>query len=194
VRVRNVATVGGLLAEADYASDPPPVLLVLNAEVDVAGPHQVRSIPVTEFFHGFFETALAADELVTGVRIPLPPPRAYGVYEKFVTRSAEDRPCVGVAAQVELAPDAEMCVDLRVAVGAAAETPQRLPDVEALARGQQLTPDVIRTVAEKYAASIDTLSDLRGSAWYRTEMIRVWVRRSIERARDGAATSRGQPG
>jgi carbon-monoxide dehydrogenase medium subunit len=56
-------------------------------------------------------------------------------------------------------------------------------DLEALARGTSLEPDVVRTIADGYADRIDTLDDMRGSAWYRTEMIRVWVRRAIERAR-----------
>ena len=71
---------------------------------------------------------------------------------------------------------------MRVVVGAASETPRRLPDAEALAHDQELTEEVVGTVADAYAASIETLSDMRGSAWYRTEMIRVWVRRAIVRA------------
>ena len=184
VRVRNAATVGGVLAEADYASDPPAVFLALDAEVEVVGPTGARTIPASEFFLGFYETALAADELVTGVRVPIPAAGTRAVYEKFVTRSSEDRPCVGVIAAVRLAGDGRTCEDLRVAVGAASETPQRYPEVEGLARGQVLDEDVAVAVAERYAESIDPLSDLRGSAWYRREMVRVWVRRAILRARD----------
>lgn len=75
------------------------------------------------------------------------------------------------------------CEDLRVAVGAVAEVPQRFPDVEALAKSTPLEDDIARAIADRYAERIDTLSDMRGSAWYRTEMIRVWVRRAIERAK-----------
>jgi CO/xanthine dehydrogenase FAD-binding subunit len=88
---------------------------------------------------------------------------------------------VGVAALVGLAADGT-CADLRVAVGAAAETPQRFPDVEASAVGKRLADDVVNAVADAYAGQIDTLDDMRGSAWYRTEMVRVWVRRAIESA------------
>jgi carbon-monoxide dehydrogenase medium subunit len=70
-----------------------------------------------------------------------------------------------------------------VAVGAVAEVPQRFPEVEALAKGTRLDNDVARAIADGYAERIDTLADMRGSAWYRTEMIRVWVRRVIEGAR-----------
>jgi carbon-monoxide dehydrogenase medium subunit len=184
VRVRNAATVGGVLAEADYASDPPAVFLALDAEVETLGPKGVRTIAAKDFFIGFYETALEANEIVTGVRVPIPPEGTHAVYEKYVTRSKEDRPCLGAVAAVRMSADARMCEDLRVAVGAVAEVPQRFPDVEALARGTDLSDPVARAIADGYAERVDTLADMRGSAWYRTEMIRVWVRRAIERARD----------
>jgi len=186
VRVRNAATVGGVLAESDYASDPPALLVLLDAEIEVRGPNGSRTIPAGEFFVAFYETALAADEIVTGVSIPIPAEGSGIAYHKFVTRSSEDRPCVGVAALVRLAADGT-CADLRVAVGAAAETPQRFGDVEALAAGQRLAPELIARVADEYAGRIETLDDMRGSAWYRTEMVRVWVRRAIESALDKAS-------
>jgi aerobic carbon-monoxide dehydrogenase medium subunit len=183
VRVRNAATVGGVLAEADYASDPPAVFMALDAEVESLGPRGARTIPVKHFFKGFYETALEPAEIVTGVRIPIPPAGSHGVYAKYVTRSSEDRPCLGAVALVRMSSDGKTCEELRVAVGAVAEVPQRFPEVEALATGTALDQEVARAVADGYAARIDTLADMRGSAWYRTEMIRVWVRRAIERAR-----------
>jgi carbon-monoxide dehydrogenase medium subunit len=186
VRVRNAATVGGVLAESDYASDPPAVFAALDAEVVVRGPAGERRIPARDFFVAFYETALAADEIVTGIVVPIPAAGSGTSYHKFVTRSSEDRPCVGVAALVRLGPDGTSA-DLRIAVGAAAETPQRFPETEALAAGQRLEPELIARIADEYASAIDTLDDMRGSAWYRTEMVRVWVRRAIESARDAAA-------
>jgi carbon-monoxide dehydrogenase medium subunit len=194
VRVRNAATVGGVMAESDYASDPPTVLLALDAEVQAQGPDGTRSIPAGEFFVAFYETALAHNEILTGVRVPLPPSDAGTSYIKYVTRSSEDRPCVGIAALVRL-DGADRCAELRVAVGAAAEIPQRLAEVEASAAGEELSEDLLRSVADRYADAIDTLDDMRGSAWYRTEMVRVWVRRAIEQARDDALARRaGGPG
>lgn len=192
VRVRNVATVGGVLAEADYASDPPAVLLALDAEVVARGPGGERTIPLDAFFKGFYETDLAPDEVLTAVRVPVPPPSTGAIYEKYVTRSSEDRPCVGVMAALRFAGDGRTVEELRVAVAAAAETPQRFPDVEASARGKELGDALARAVADEYAGRIDTLDDLRGSSWYRTEMVRVWVRRAIEgaaaRANGGSAS------
>ena len=183
VRVRNAATVGGVVAEADYASDPPCAFLALDAIVEVAGPGGARPIPVNEFFKGFYETALGVGEIVTHVRVPIPPDSTSAIYEKFITRSSEDRPCVGVFAAVRLDAD-HRCTELRVAVGAASEVPQRFRELEMIAGGHQLEDDLLRRIADGYAERIETLSDLRGSAWYRTEMVRVWVRRAIENARD----------
>jgi aerobic carbon-monoxide dehydrogenase medium subunit len=182
VRVRNVATVGGVVAEADYASDPPAVLLALDAEIEAQGPDGKRTIPASEFFLSFYTTALAQNEIVTAVRVPVPQPGTRAVYEKFVTRSSEDRPCIGVAASIRLTTHSGIAEDVRVAVGAASETPQRFPDLEQTAVGKEMTEDLARSIAEGYAERIDTLDDMRGSAWYRTEMVKVWVRRALMHA------------
>ena len=181
VRVRNAATIGGNLAEADYASDPPAVLVGLRARVAALSSRGTREIPLTEFFKDFYETALAEDEIVTEVLVPEPAPSLRSSYIKYVTRSSEDRPCIGTAAFVDL-DDQGLCRELRVVINAVAETPQEIADAEALAGGQRLTDELVREVAERYAAAIDPLADLRGSAWYRTQMIRVFVRRAIEEA------------
>jgi carbon-monoxide dehydrogenase medium subunit len=176
--VRNAATVGGVVAEADYASDPPAALVALDAEVEVYGPDGTRRIPVAEFFQGFYQTALAPNEIVVAVRVPVPPEGTHGVYEKFTTRSTEDRPCIGVVALARF--HAGGWSDLRVVVGAATETPRRYPDHEALASGAP-TAGVMAAIAAGYARDIDALDDMRGSAWYRKTVIEVWVRRSLGR-------------
>lgn len=181
VRVRNAATVGGNLAEADYASDPPAVLVGLRARVVAQSPRGAREIPLTDFFKDFYETALAEDEVLTEVIVPEESSRLHSSYIKYVTRSSEDRPCIGTAAFVDLDLNGA-CRELRVVINAVAETPQEVAEAEQLARGQQLTNELVREVAERYAEAIEPLSDMRGSAWYRKQMIRVFVRRAIEQA------------
>ena len=187
VRVRNAATVGGVVAEADYASDPPAVLRALDAEVEVSGPDGDRTIPIADFLLGFYETALDEAEIVTHVRVPLLPAGTGSVYEKFTTRSSEDRPCVGVAAVARLEADGATCSEVRVAVGAAAEVPQRFTDVEGAAVGRAMDEALAAEIAAAYAERIDPLTDMRGSDWYRREMIHVWVRRAVL----GAAAAAG---
>ena len=192
VRVRNQATVGGVLAEADYASDPPAVMLALDAEVDVRGPGGARTIPMNEFTLSFYTTALEPSEIVTAVRVPVPQEGTHAVYHKFVTRSSEDRPCIGVCGVVRLAADGVTAEDVRVAVGAAAEIPQRFTDLEQELVGKELNDAALRSIAEGYAERIDTLDDMRGSAWYRTQMVKVWVRRALEDARKAAQEGASQ--
>jgi aerobic carbon-monoxide dehydrogenase medium subunit len=193
VRVRNAATVGGVVAEADYASDPPALLGALDASVDIVGPAGERNEAVRDFLVAFYETTLQPDEIVTRVRIPLLPADTGTAYEKFITRSSEDRPCVGVAAVLRFEDDRETVADLRVSVGAAAEIPQRFDEIESSARGRLFDSKLIAEVADGYADAIDPLTDMRGSAWYRTEMVRVFVGRALEHASGNALGSGGTP-
>ncbi|MCZ6530280.1 MAG: xanthine dehydrogenase family protein subunit M [Chloroflexi bacterium] len=183
VRIRNQATLGGNLAEADYASDPPTALLALGAQVTATSVRGARTIPLEDFLVGFYTTDLEPDELITDIFIPASTPGSRMTYLKYKSRSSEDRPCTGVAAIAAFG--AKTCTDLRVAVGAACEVPQRLPAVESLARGQALTDELIGEIAAGYADSIETLEDIRGSARYRTQMIRVHVYRALEELRNG---------
>jgi carbon-monoxide dehydrogenase medium subunit len=178
VRVRNQATVGGNLAEADYASDPPAMLAALDARVRAAGPSGERTLSVGELLLGAYETALEPGELLTHVEVPAPAPGLRATYRKFTSRSSEDRACVGVAAVAVVADG--VCRSLRVAVGAACEVPTRVPQAEALALGQPLTPALARRIGDAYAEAVDALDDLRGSAWYRRRVIAVEVRRALE--------------
>lgn len=181
IRVRNQATVGGVLAEADYASDPPAVLLGLGAQAHITGPGGQRTLSVDKLIQGFYETALAPAEIITEVIIPDIPAHTGATYLKYVTRSSEDRPCVGVAAIVQAGRDS-ICDALHVVVGAVAATPQKLPEVEALGQGQKLTDSLVQEIGRRYAAGIEPLSDMRGSSWYRKQVIEVLVQRAIKQA------------
>jgi carbon-monoxide dehydrogenase medium subunit len=184
VRVRNQATIGGNLSAADYAADPPAMLTALDSRVQVQGPEKTREIPLSEFFLGFYTTALEPNEILTEVIIPNLPSSARGAYHKYTSISAEGRPCVAVGAVADLDPDGK-CSDLRIAIGAAVETPQRVRDAEAMALGHTLTDELIAAIAEDYARRLDPLTDVRGSAWYRKEMIHVFVKRALQEVRDG---------
>jgi carbon-monoxide dehydrogenase medium subunit len=190
IRVRWAATVGGNCTEADYASDPPALLIALGARVRVQGPRAAREIPLEAFFRDFYETALGPDEVLTEVLVPEPPPDLRAHYLKFVTRSSEDRPCVGVAAAARC-DAAGRFTDLRVVVGAVAGTPQRVPEAEALARGERPSPALFRAIGEAYARAIDPIDDIRGSAWYRQRMIGVLVPRALAALTDATSEQRG---
>jgi carbon-monoxide dehydrogenase medium subunit len=179
IRVRNAATVGGNLSEADYASDPPCVLIALRARVKARSAKGEREIPLRDFFTGFYETVLAPDEILTELIVPGPVPGSRATYLKYVSRSSEDRPCVGMAVVLEKASDGT-CKDLRVVAGAVSETPQEIAATESMAHGKHLSASLIEQIADAYSTGIEPLSDLRGSAWYRKQIIRVMARRALQ--------------
>jgi aerobic carbon-monoxide dehydrogenase medium subunit len=177
VRVRNQATVGGVLAEADYASDPPAALVALDARVRVAGPAGERELAVAELLRGWYETSLADGEIIVEVVVPDPAAASRLAYRRFVSRSSQDRPCASAAAVVR-ATDGR-CDELRVVVGAVAATPRRFPEVEEAARGEVVSDALAAEVAHAYAERIEPLEDARGSAWYRRQVVEALVRRTL---------------
>jgi carbon-monoxide dehydrogenase medium subunit len=163
-RVRNQATVGGVLADADHASDPPSMLLALGARALARSVRGEREIPIEELIVNFYETALEPDELLVEVRVRGGQHRA--AYRKFRSRSHEDRPCVGVAA-------CRRDGDLRVVVGAVAERPQWFPEFCDPAGDPA-------EIGRAYADAIQPISDVSGSSAYRRRVIAVEVRRALE--------------
>jgi carbon-monoxide dehydrogenase medium subunit len=171
--VRNRATVGGVLADADYASDPPAMLCALGARAVARGPAGEREVPLEELITGYYETSLRPDELIVEVRVP----RAdRAVYRKFRSRSHEDRPCVSVATALAGG-------ELRVVVGAVAGRLQQFPDMCAAASGEPPGLQLAGEIAASYARAIDPISDVRGSAAYRRRVIAVEIRRALEALR-----------
>ena len=179
--IRSSATLGGNLAYAEAASDPAPALLCLDAEVEIAGPTGERILPLSRFFTGFYETALEPAEILTAVRVPIGPAGAQAGYVKFCPRSAEDKALVGVAALLVLDPGTGRCRHARIAMGGVAPTAIRAVRAESCLSGQLLDDRAIRGAADAAAAEADPLSDLMGSADYRRDMVRVWVRRLLAR-------------
>ncbi|HEX8860232.1 MAG TPA: FAD binding domain-containing protein [Actinomycetes bacterium] len=176
-RVRNAATVGGVLGDGDYASDPPAMLIALDAWVEALSVRGLRRVPVADLIVGHYQTSLEEDELIT--RVLVPRGRHHVTYRKLRTRSREDRPCVSVAASLHEG-------GVTVVVGAVAERPQLFPDLCATWKpGDSASA---REIAAGYADRIDPISDSRGSAAYRTRMIAVEVRRALDTLAPAALT------
>ncbi len=191
-RVRAAATVGGVLAEADYASDPPATLRALDAAAVVVGPTGERRVPVADLLTGFYQTSLRIGEVIRAVEIPLLAVGTVGSYRKYRSTASEDRPCVGVAALAQLDEDGN-CQEARVCVGAASAIPLRLADVEQAAGGRPLDADAVEEIANAYANAIEPFEDVRGTAWYRREMVRVFVTRALLDCRSPTLTPSDRP-
>ena len=180
VRVRNVATLGGHLAHADPHMDLPPILVALGARVRVVSPRGERWIDVADLITGYYETALGGDELIAELHVPVQPAGARAAYAKFTALSADDWPSVGIA--VWLRRSGEAIAEARIVAGGATVRPTRLTAAEAALGGSE--PEAVRfaLAADAAAAEVEPLGDLRGSAPYKREMVRVHVRRALERA------------
>lgn len=178
-QVRHRGTIGGSLAHGDAASDLPAVLVALDAELTARGPQGERTIRAADFFAGFFETALADDELLTEIRVPRLD--GYGVaYQKF-RRRAHDWAIVGVAAMVR-AEDGTIA-DARVGLTNMGPTPVRATAVEQALRGA--SRDGIGSASGSAAEGTDPPSDTNATAEFRQHLARVLTRRAVEEALAG---------
>jgi carbon-monoxide dehydrogenase medium subunit len=180
VRIRNVATLGGHLAHGDPHMDLPPILLTLGARVGAVSAHGLRSIPIEDLFAGYYQTTLSQGELITAVDIPGQPADVHCWYEKFTARSADDWPTVGVAVRYRVQSNA--ITDARVAISAATERPLRSTAAESELNNAAPTAEMFARAADAAASQVQPLSDLHGTAAYKREMVRVHVRRALERA------------
>lgn len=188
VRIRNVATLGGHLAHGDPHMDLPPVLMTLGARVRAVSRRGERWIDVNDLVLGYYQTAIAADELIAEIHVPAQPADARTWYEKFTALSADDWPTVGVAVWYRTdAAGSERTrptaiIEARVAVSAATERPVRMTAAETILAGAAPDEATFRKAADAAADAVEPLADIRGSAAYKREMVRVHVRRALERA------------
>jgi carbon-monoxide dehydrogenase medium subunit len=180
IRVRNVATLGGHIAHGDPHMDLPPILLTLDGKISAVSKRGQRWINVSDLFVGYYQTSLAKDELITAVEVPGQPTGVHCWYEKFTARSADDWPTVGVAVLFRV--DSNVITEARVAVSAATERPMRIAAAEALLINAPPTPEMFSKAADAAADEVQPIADLHGSASYKREMVRVHVRRALERA------------
>jgi carbon-monoxide dehydrogenase medium subunit len=183
VRVRNVATVGGALAHGDPHMDLPPVLIALGATIAVAGPVGERRVAVEDLLTGYYETALARNELITALHIPAQGATS-AVYFKVTTGSVDDWPALGVA--VALIAEGPRVKSMRIVVSAATAKATRLKAAELALIGADVNEKTLQKVAEAAAAEADIIADLRGSASYKRELLRVYTARAVRAAIGGA--------
>jgi aerobic carbon-monoxide dehydrogenase medium subunit len=181
VRVRNVATVGGNLAHGDPHMDLPPVLIALDAGIVVTGRGGERVLAVENLFAGYYETVLEPGELITELRIPAQG-RRRAAYLKVTTGAADDWPALGIA--VSLEADGQVVRAVRVVVSAATEKAIRLAGAEEVLSGATIDDAVLARAGDAAAAQAETVSDVRGSAAYKRELLRVYVRRAVRQALD----------
>jgi carbon-monoxide dehydrogenase medium subunit len=182
VQLRNRGTVGGNICNAAPSADSAPPLLCLGAKAMVARHGGNRTIPLDSFFRGPGQTALGDDELLLGLEVPVPPTPSSGCYLRHIPRQDMDIAVVGVASFLVCDTQGNRCREARIALGAVAPTPIRVPQAEAVLAGKVLTEEAIEEAAEQAAEAAQPISDMRGSAEYRREIVEVLARRTLKRA------------
>ena len=182
-QVRNAATIGGNVCNASPAGDLLPPLLALDAEVelsslDATGAPRARWLQLADFFTGPGRTRRAPDELLTALRLPLAVPGQVVRFHKAGTRPGLDISTIAIALAAQL-DDAGRLHGVRLALGAVAPTPLRALRAEALLEGERPTPALAAQAAACAAAAAAPIDDLRGSAWYRRELLRNMTERML---------------
>jgi len=178
--VRNLATVGGNLAHGDPGNDHPATMLALGAQVVATGPKGERVIPVEQFFLGLFRTALKPDEVLTEIRIPVPPARSGGAYLKL-ERKVGDYATAAAAAQVTLGSGGAV-ERVGLALTNVGPTPIKAADAEKFLVGKRPDAATLSEAAQRAAKASSPSADRRGAVDYKREMARVLATRALKLA------------
>jgi aerobic carbon-monoxide dehydrogenase medium subunit len=178
--VRNRATAGGNLAHGDPANDHPATMLALGASVVAQGPKGDRTIPIDRFFQGLFTTALAPNEILTEIRIPIPPKLSGGAYVKL-ERKVGDFATAGVAAQITLAANGTI-EKAGIGLTNAGPTPIRATEAEQYLAGRKPDDATLQEAGRLAAKAARPSADRRGSVAYKQDMARVLTVRALKAA------------
>ena len=174
VRVRAAGTLAGNLAFAEPHADPPALLIALGARVILEGSAGSRTVPVAELITGMYETAIAADEIIVAIEVPLPARDARVAYVKF---QILERPSVGVAA-VGTVRDGRFVGAPTVVVGAVDEMPRRVDTAQFAGAGAS-DAGTLGAIAEAARAAVEPTADLAGSVDYKRHLVGVFAQRAV---------------
>ncbi len=181
-QIRNRATVVGNVCNATPCADTVPPLVVLQAQVRMSSQGGERRLPLEQLFTGPGTTVVRPDEIVVSVEVPLPEPGTGSAYARHSTRAAMDLAAAGVAVALTLEDDNETCRRAHIALGAVAPTPIRASQAEDILSGQALTPALVAEAARVASTEARPISDVRASAEFRQEIVRVLAARTIQAA------------
>lgn len=182
--IRNRGTVGGSIAHADPAAELPAIAMALGADFVVRGPTGQRSVSSESFFRGYFETALADDELLTEIHIPARKP---GERAEFVEVARRHGDFALVGAVTVLKQESGRVEQVRIVVFGVAATPVRAEEAEAALLGTTLNDDEVCSAAATAAAALAPRGDIHASPQYRRSVAEVLVRRALQACRNGAS-------
>jgi carbon-monoxide dehydrogenase medium subunit len=181
-QIQNLGTVGGNLCNASPAADAAPPLFLLEAVLTLAGSGGERRVPIHEFFLGPRQTVLKADEILKDIFIPKISGRRGATYLKLGRRQAMEIAIVGLGMAIHLNGSDQVVSECRIAMGSVAPTILRARSAEAVLRDREITSELLDEVAAVAADAARPISDVRASAEYRLDMIRVLCRQATQAA------------
>lgn len=176
VQVRNMGTIGGSIAHADPSADWPAALLAANASIVVTNGDETRTIPATDFFVGFFSTALEEGEIITEIQVPVPASGTKMTYQKFM-QPASRFAIVGCAAIAKV--ENGVVADITVAFTGVSDGPFRDGNVEAAISGKAATAENIASAAAQAASDVSLNADHYADEDYRQHLARVYAKRAL---------------
>jgi carbon-monoxide dehydrogenase medium subunit len=187
VQIRNVATIGGNIVNAVPSADSAVPLITLGAEVRLKGPEGERSMPLEDFIVGPGKTLLQEGEILLEIVIPKLPSHTGGAYWKHTRRAAMELPILGVAVLISLDDDMQTCTEAKIGLGVVAPTPMRAKNAEAVLKGKNVDEDILKKAGRAAAQECKARDSVRGKAWYRRDMVELFVQRmakvAMQRAR-----------
>lgn len=181
-QVRNLATVGGNLAHGDPANDHPATMIALGARVVANGPKGERVIPIEKFFLSIFTTALEPDEILTEIRVPIPPARSAGAYLKL-ERKVGDFATAAVAVQMTF-DEQGACQKVGIGLTNVGATPVKAQKAEEFLLGKKLDDDAISQAAQLAADEAEPSADLRGPVEYKKGLVKELAKRAFGLTRE----------
>lgn len=179
-QVRNMGTVGGNIAHGDAANDHPAVMMALRAEAVISSAEGRRTVPIDEFFFGFYMTAIQPNEILTEIRIPVPGPRTGNAYHKL-ERKVGDYATAGVAVQLTL-DEQGICTYAGIGLTNVNPAPLRAARSEEVLLGHKPDEERIELAGQYAAEDCNPSSDLRGDEAYKRAVVRVLTKRMINKA------------
>jgi len=185
IQTRNWGTIGGNLCHGDPAGDPAPVFIALKAKLKLASLGGERIIDVEEFSRDYLEVALEPGEMLVEIQVPTPPPHTGTAYEKLMVMKG-DMGIVGAVVSITLSPGDSVCQNARIALSNVSSVPLRAREAEKRLIGKALNDGLLTEAGEVAAEEAEPPEDVHGSAKYRREMVKVFVKRAATKALERA--------
>lgn len=180
VQIQNRAAIGGNICNASPSADTTPSLLSHDASAIIISGKGQRHVPLADFFSGPGQTVLQKGEILQEIVLPQPPENSASSYLRFIPRNEMDIAVAGVGSFLHLDPDTQIVMSARIALASVAPTPVRALGAEQVLEARTLTDDLIAEASEKATESANPITDVRGSAEYRKELVKVLTRRTLK--------------